>query len=53
VCVEGAAFLLNDLDDRAADERAWQVILDAARAHERVAELMGLGPHLLATGVRR
>jgi SAM-dependent methyltransferase len=53
VCVEGAAFLLNDLDDRAADDRAWRVILDAARAHERVAELMGLGPHLLATGVRR
>lgn len=53
VCVEGAAFLLNDLDDRAADDRAWQVILDTARAHERVAELMGLGSHLLATGVRR
>jgi SAM-dependent methyltransferase len=53
VCVEGAAFLLNDLDDRVADERAWHVILDTARAHERVAELMGLGSHLLATGVRR
>jgi SAM-dependent methyltransferase len=53
VCVEGASFLLNDLDDRAADDRAWQVILDTARAHERVAELMGLGSHLLATGVRR
>jgi SAM-dependent methyltransferase len=53
VCVEGAAFLLNDLDDRAADERAWQVILEAARAHERVPELMGLGSHLLATGFRR
>jgi len=53
VCVEGASFLLNDLDDRAADERAWQVILDSARAHERVPELMGLGSHLLATGVRR
>ena len=53
VCVEGASFLLNDLDDRAADDRAWQVILDSARAHERVPELMGLGSHLLATGVRR
>jgi SAM-dependent methyltransferase len=53
VCVEGAAFLLNDLDDRAADDRAWQVILDTARAHERVAELMGLGSHLLGTGIRR
>jgi SAM-dependent methyltransferase len=53
VCVEGAAYLLPDLDERAGDERAWQVILDTARAHERVAELMGLGSHLLATGVRR
>jgi SAM-dependent methyltransferase len=53
VCVEGAACMLSDLDDRAADERAWQVVLNAARAHERVPELMGLGPHLLATGLRR
>lgn len=53
VCVEGAACMLKDLDDRPADERAWQVVLDAARAHERVPELMGLGPHLLATGFRR
>jgi len=53
VCVEGAAYLLNDLDDRAANDRAWQVILDAARAHERVPELLGLGSHLLATGFRR
>jgi len=53
VCVEGAAYLLNDLDERVADHRAWQVILDTARAHERVPELMGLGSHLLATGFRR
>jgi len=53
VCVEGAAYVLDDLDDRANDERAWQVIIDAARAHERVPELMGLGSHLLATGFRR
>jgi SAM-dependent methyltransferase len=53
VSVEGAAFLLNDLDDRIDDEQAWQVILDAARAHERVSELLGVSPHLLATGVRR
>jgi SAM-dependent methyltransferase len=53
VCVEGAAILLHDLDDRAADERAWQVVLEAARAHERVAELMGVGSHLLATGFGR
>jgi SAM-dependent methyltransferase len=53
VCVEGAAYVLNDLDDRAHDERAWHVILEVARAHERVPELMGLGSHLLATGFRR
>ena len=53
VCVEGAAYLLTDLDDRGVDERAWQVVLDTARAHERVPELMGLGSHLLATGFRR
>jgi SAM-dependent methyltransferase len=53
VCVEGAAFLLNDLDDRVSDERAWQVVLETARAHERVSELMGLGSHLLATGFPR
>lgn len=50
VGVEGGAFLLNDLDDRAADEWAWQVVMEAARAHERVPELLGLSPHLLATG---
>jgi SAM-dependent methyltransferase len=53
VCVEGAAYLLSDLDERAADERAWQVVLATARAQERVPELMGLGSHLLATGFRR
>lgn len=52
VGVEGGAFLLNDLDDRTTDDRAWQVVLAAARAHERVPELLGLSPHLLATGVR-
>ncbi len=53
VCVEGGSFLLQDIDDRMADESAWEVVLAASRAHERVPELMGLGPHLLATGVRR
>lgn len=52
VCVEGAGYLLNDLDERMADAADWQVVLDTARAHERVPELMGLGPHLLATGLR-
>jgi len=52
VCVEGAAFLLNDLEDRMADERDWRIVLEAARAHERVPELMGIGPHLLVTAHR-
>jgi SAM-dependent methyltransferase len=52
VGVEGGSFLLNDLDDRIADDRAWQVVLEQARAHERVPELLGLSPHLLATGLR-
>jgi SAM-dependent methyltransferase len=53
VGVEGGSFLLNDLDDRITDHRAWQVVLEQARAHERVPELLGLSPHLLATGLRR
>lgn len=53
VCVEGAAYLLDDLDARMADQRDWQVVLDSARAHERVPELLGLGSHLIATGLRR
>jgi SAM-dependent methyltransferase len=52
VCVEGAAYLLDDLDDRMDDRRDWQVVLDAARAHERVPELLGIGSHLIATGLR-
>lgn len=52
VCVEGAAYLLGDLDERQADPRHWQVVLEGARATERVPELLGLGPHLIATGIR-
>ena len=52
VSVEGAAFLLGDLDERMADPLHWRVVLDAARATERVPELLGLGPHLLATAIR-
>jgi SAM-dependent methyltransferase len=49
VCVEGAGFLLGDLADRMADAGAWRIVIDAARALERVPELMGIGPHLLVT----
>jgi SAM-dependent methyltransferase len=49
VTVEGLAFALGDLDERMADPVGREVVLDAARAIERVPELLGLGPHLLAT----
>ena len=52
VSVECGAFLLPDLGERMADPVARQVIMDSARAVERVPELMGLGSHLLATGLR-
>ena len=49
VCVEGAAYLLSDLGDRLADPDGRRVVMDTARALERVPELLGIGPHLLAT----
>ena len=52
VAVEGLAFALSDLDERMADPVGRAVVLDAARAIERVPELLGLGPHLLATARR-
>jgi SAM-dependent methyltransferase len=52
VSVEGIAFALSDLDERLANETDRSVLLDAARAVERVPELLGLGPHLLATARR-
>ncbi len=52
VSVEGLAFALPDLDERLADETDRAVVLDAARSLERVPELLGLGPHLLATARR-
>ena len=52
VSVECGAFLLSDLSERMADPEARKVIMDSARAVEHVPELMGLGSHLLATGMR-
>lgn len=48
VCVEGVAYLLDDLGDRLAGGEARRV-LETARALERVPELLGIGPHLLIT----
>jgi SAM-dependent methyltransferase len=48
--VEGPAFLLDDLGERLADDEGRRVVLETARAVERVPELLGTGPHLIATG---
>ena len=52
VCVEGAAIMLSDLTERAADQEDWRIVLDCARALERVPEVMGVGPHLVVTARR-
>ncbi len=49
VSVEGPAFLLPDLAERLATAEDRRVVLETARALERVPELLGIGPHLLAT----
>lgn len=53
VSVEGPAYILGDLDARMEDAVDWLVTLEVARAVERVPELLGFGPHLIATGVRQ
>lgn len=53
VSVEGPAFLLGDLSARLADDDGRRVVLETARAAERVPELLGIGPHLLASGRKR
>jgi hypothetical protein len=52
VSVEGPAFILGDLDARMADPADRSVALEVARAIERVPEVIGFGPHLIATGIR-
>jgi SAM-dependent methyltransferase len=52
VSVEGPAFIVGDLDQRMADPAERAVVLGVARAIERVPELLGFGPHLLATAIR-
>jgi hypothetical protein len=51
VSVEGPGMILPDLDARMADPADRAAILDDARALERVLELIGFGPHLLATAI--
>jgi SAM-dependent methyltransferase len=52
VSVEGIAFALSDLDERLRTPQDRDVVFDAARALERVPELLGIGPHLVATARR-
>ena len=52
VSLEGIAFALPDLEQRMADPQGRQLVLDTAAALERVPELLGIGPHLLATASR-
>lgn len=53
VSVEGLAFALPDLQERLETDRGRGVVMDAARALERVPELLGLGPHLIVTAMRQ
>jgi hypothetical protein len=53
VGVEGLPLSAADLQSRVSDPVAWNVLLDAARAIERVPELLGLSPHLVATAHAR
>ncbi len=48
VGVEGLPLAATDMRSRIDDPIAWNVLLDAARAIERVPELLGLSPHLIA-----
>ncbi len=52
VGLEGVSFALSDVEERFGDERLRHAMLDVARRIERVPELMGLSPHLLATARR-
>jgi SAM-dependent methyltransferase len=48
VGVEGMSFAVADLGERLAEPVDREVVLEAARAVQRVPELLGLSPHLLA-----
>ena len=52
VALEGITCAVPDLDARLDDPAEREVVLDALRALESVPELLGLGPHLLATARR-
>jgi SAM-dependent methyltransferase len=49
VAIEGISFALADLDDRLDDPTERTLLLDTLRCLESVPDLLGIGPHLLAT----
>jgi SAM-dependent methyltransferase len=53
VGLEGLAFALSDLAERLADPAGRSAVYASARALQRVPELLGLSPHLLALVRRR
>lgn len=53
VGVEGLAFAVAGLAEKVASPSERTLLLDSARAIERVPELLGLSPHLLAVAARR
>jgi hypothetical protein len=52
VGVEGMLLAASDMKARLVDPAAWHVVLDTARTIDRVPELLGLSPHLIATARR-
>lgn len=53
VGVEGMPLTAADAQARRSDPHDWSMVLEAARAVERVPELLGVSPHLIATARRR
>jgi SAM-dependent methyltransferase len=53
VSVDVPALLMADITERMNDPVDRAVVLDAARALERIPEMLGIGPHLLATATSR
>jgi SAM-dependent methyltransferase len=49
VSLESIAFALHDIDERMDDAVQRQLVLDTLRAVESVPDVIGVGPHLLAT----
>ena len=53
VSVDVPALLMADITERMNDPVDRAVVLDAARVLERIPEILGIGPHLLATATSR